>query len=103
MHPKIIKLAGVSYGACQENIKMYAGPGVGDFELIREPDNPHDHKAIRVALFGHFKLGYIPRQIARELAPLMDSGRSFVAEYQFRNQSPYHDQLGLSVKIKELN
>jgi hypothetical protein len=46
---------------------------------------------------------YIPRQIARELAPLMDSGRSFVAEYQFRNQSPYHDQLGLSVKIKELN
>jgi len=54
-----------------------------------------------VALFGHFDFGYIPRQIARELAPLMDSGRNFVAEYQFRNQSPYHDLVGLSVKIKE--
>ena len=103
MYSKIIKLTGVSYGACQENIKKYAGPGVGDFELIREPDNLNDHNAIKVALFSHFGLGYIPRQIARELAPLMDSGRSFVAEYQFRNQSPYHDQLGLSVKIKELN
>ena len=103
MDTKIIKLAGVSYGACQENIKMYAGPGVGDFELIREPDNPYDQKAIKVALFGHYELGYIPRPIARELAPLIDGGRSFVAEYQFRNQSPSHDQLGLSVKIKELN
>ena len=103
MYPEIIRLAGVSHGDCQKNIKLYAGPGVGDFELIREPDNPHDKNAIRVALFGHFKLGYIPRPIARELAPLMDSGRHFVAEYEFRNQSPNYGQIGLTVKIKELN
>ena len=103
MHNRIIKLAGVSHGACQENIKKYAGPGVGDFELVREPDNPYDPNAIKVALFGHFKFGYIPRHIARELAPLMDSGRHFAAEYQFRNGSPYHDLVGLTVKIKEVN
>ena len=101
MFQKHIKLAGTSY--CQENIKKYAGPGVGDFELVREPDNPSDKNAIRVALFGHFKFGYIPRHTARELAPLMDSGRHFVAEYQFRNQHPNYDNIGLTIKIKEVN
>jgi hypothetical protein len=103
MYPKIIKLAGVSHGDCQKNIQMYAGPGVGDFELVREQDNPYDKNAIKVALFGHFELGYIPRQIAKELAPIMDSGMRFVAEYQFRNQSPYHEIVGLTVKIKKEN
>ena len=102
-YPQIIKLAGVSHGACQENIKTYAGPGVGDFELVREPDNPYDENAIRVALFGYFEFGYIPAPIAKKLAPLMDSGRHFVAEYQFRNGSPNYDTIGLTVKIKEVN
>jgi len=101
--PELIKLVGVSYGACQDNIKKYAGPGVGDFELVREPDNPSDKNAIKVALFGHFKFGYIPRQTARELAPLMDSGRHFVAVYQFRNQHSKFDTIGLTVNIKEVN
>ena len=101
--PQIIKLAGVSHGACQDNIKKYAGPGLCDFELVREPDNPSDKNAIRVALFGHFKFGYIPRSIAKEIAPLMDSGRHFVAEYQSRNQHSEYDTIGLTVKIKEVN
>jgi hypothetical protein len=103
MYPKIIKLAGVSHGDCQKNIQMYAGPGVGDFELVREQDNPYDHNAIKVALFGHFKFGYIPASVAKEMAPLMDSGRHFVAEYKARNQHPKHDVIGLTVKIKEVN
>ena len=102
MFPMTLKLAGVQFGACQENIKKFAGPGVGNFELIREPDNPHDKNAIRVALFGHFKFGYIPAPIAKELAPQIDSGMRFVAEYQFRNESPYHDMVGLTIKIKEV-
>ena len=103
MFPLTTKLAGVQFGACQDNIKKYAGPGVGDFELVREQDNNYDKNAIKVALFGHFELGYIPRPIAKELAPLMDNGRCFVAEYQFRNGSPYYDTVGLSVMIKEVN
>jgi len=103
MFPLTTKLAGVQFGACQDNIKKYAGPGVGDFELVREQDNNYDKNAIKVALFGHFELGYIPRPIAKELAPLMDNGRCFIAEYQFRNQSPYHDLVGLTVKLKEVN
>ena len=101
MFPLTIKLAGVKFDACQDNIKKYAGPGVGDFELVREQDNPYDHNAIKVALFGHFKFGYIPASVAKEMAPLMDSGRHFVAEYKARNQHPKHDVIGLTVNIKE--
>jgi hypothetical protein len=101
MFPLTIKLAGVQFGACQDNIKKFAGPGVGDFELVREPDNPADQNAIRVALFGHFELGYVPRPIAKELAPLMDNGRYFVAEYVSRNEHPKYDLIGLTVMIKE--
>ena len=101
MFQEYIILAGTSY--CQENIKKFAGPGIGDYEMVGEPNNPHDKNAIKVALFGHFEFGYIPRSIAKELAPLMDNGGCFVAEYQFRNGSPNYDTIGLTVNIKEVN
>ena len=103
MFPLTTKLAGVQFGACQDNIKKYAGPGVGDFELVREQDNPYDQNAIKVALFGHFEFGYTPGPIAKELAPLMDNGRRFVAEYKSLNQHPKYDLIGLTVTIKEVN
>ena len=103
MFPLTIKLTGVIYGDCQKNIQLYAGPGVGDFELVREPDNPYDKNAIKIALFGHFEFGYIPSPIASKIAPLMDSGKCFEAEYISRNQHPKYDQIGLTVKIIEIN
>ena len=103
MFPLTIKLKGVKFDACQDNIKKYAGPGVGDFELVREPEKPYDQNAIKVALFGHFEFGYIPAPIAKELAPQIDSGRYFEAEYISRNQHPKYDLVGLTVKIKEVN
>ena len=47
----------------------------------REPDNLHDPNAIRVALFGEFFMGYIPKDVAVTLAPLMDAGSEFDAEF----------------------
>jgi hypothetical protein len=46
--------------------------------LEREPVNRHDSNAIRVenALFD--QVGYIPRQVAAWLAPLLDSGRIWI-------------------------
>lgn len=47
---------------------------VGDkLALIREPENPHDPKAVRVEWHGH-KLGYVPRDDNVDLARLMDNG-----------------------------
>lgn len=52
---------------------------VGDaLELIREPDNKHDHNAIRVEWRGH-KLGYVPRAQNSAVAAAMDVGGRLTA------------------------
>jgi hypothetical protein len=98
------KLAGVSYGEHQQNIKLFGNAGelgVGEYELLREPDNPHDQYAVRVC-FGRFCLGYLPKKIARKVAPKMDAGTNMVAEFVSVNRSPVHDLVGMTVKIIEL-
>jgi len=47
--------------------------------LRREPNNPHDPKAIAVFAASGHQLGYLPRRLNEIPANLMDSGRSVVA------------------------
>jgi hypothetical protein len=48
---------------------------VGDTVILeREPDNAHDDNAILVLTDDGTELGYVPRQDARQMAPLLDSG-----------------------------
>ncbi|MGE5318550.1 MAG: HIRAN domain-containing protein [Hyphomicrobiaceae bacterium] len=42
--------------------------------LVREPDNPHDAKAVRVEWRGH-KIGYVPRRENAAVARLLDHGQ----------------------------
>ena len=102
MFPIITKLTGVSFQDAQENINKFGGPGLCAYELVREPDNPHDPNAIRVALFGDIFLGYVPKHIAGSLARMMDNGRSFVAEFYRINKSPVHKTVGVTVRIVEI-
>jgi hypothetical protein len=99
--PKVVKLTGVSFGNAQENIKTFGCPDIRWFALFREPGNQHDPNAIRVALFGEFFMGYVPKEIAHELAPMMDSGIEFDAEFVCVNKHPQHDIVGITVKIIE--
>lgn len=46
--------------------------------LVREPDNPHDARAVRVEWRGH-KIGYVPRRENADVARLMDGGQTLVA------------------------
>jgi len=48
------KTGRVSFGNAQANIKTFGNVHIRWFALVREPDNPHDRNAIRVALFGEF-------------------------------------------------
>lgn len=41
--------------------------------LVREPSNPHDANAVRIAWQGHM-LGYVPRRDNADLARQMDLG-----------------------------
>lgn len=49
--------------------------------LEREPANPKDSNAIKVLGNGHM-LGYVPRQLAAELACLMDKGIPLLARLE---------------------
>ncbi len=52
---------------------------VGDaLTLIREPDNAHDARAVRVEWQGH-KIGYVPRRENIDVARFMDGGETLVA------------------------
>lgn len=64
-------LAGFQY---HQGGKLWENMKVGDaLQLVREPDNPYDPRAIRVDWQGH-KLGYVPRRENADIARLMDKG-----------------------------
>lgn len=64
-------LAGFRY---YEGKQLWSEMKVGDaLQLVREPDNSHDTKAVRVEWQGH-KLGYVPRADNEALARFMDHG-----------------------------
>ena len=55
--------------------QMRAGDALA---LVREPDNPHDARAVRVEWRGH-KIGYVPRRENADVARLLDRGQALTA------------------------
>ena len=100
MQNNTTKLSGVTFEDAQENIKLFGCWDIGWYAMIREPNNPHDPNAIRVAAVGKF-LGYIPKDIARTVAPQMDEGSNLMARFVCRNEAPYYNTVGLTVEIVE--
>ena len=99
--PITTKLAGVSFGDAQQNINQFGCADIGSYALIREPDNLYDPNAIKVSLFDIWFLGYVPKNIAKDLGPLMDEGRTFLAMFICRNEHPTEELVGLTVRIVE--
>ena len=103
MFPITTRLSGVTYDEAQTNIKRFGCADIRTYALIREPENAHDSNAIRVALFGHYYMGYIPKHISRNLAPVIDSGGRLIAEFVGRNEHPHHDVVGLTIRIVQVS
>lgn len=69
-------LAGFQYHAGKT---LWPQMKVGDaLSLVREPDNTHDAKAVRVEWQGH-KIGYVPRRENAAVARFMDGGQVLAA------------------------
>jgi hypothetical protein len=98
---KNVKLAGVSFGDCQKHIHNWGWKEFGNYDLIREPDNPYDANCIGVYAGGHH-LGYLPKDMAAGLAPQMDTGKEYKAGFVCRNEHPYGGYIGLTVDIYEV-
>jgi hypothetical protein len=78
-------LAGSQYYAVAESWREMR---VGDrLDLIREPDNRHDARAIRVEWRGR-KLGYVPRAENRAVAAALDQGERLVARISRLTEHP---------------
>lgn len=101
MFPLITKLAGVQFDNAQKNIKKFCCKEIPNYALIREPENPFDGNAVRV-IIGDLYFGYLPKTIARKVAPYMDNGTHLIAELIRINESPYHDTIGMTVRIIEV-
>lgn len=76
------KIHGVSHGNRQKLLKQLR-PGQ-PLQLIREPNNPHDHNAIMVCVTSGLlrrsqQLGYLSADIAERYAPHLDAGGNMSA------------------------
>ena len=95
------KLAGVTFDNCQANIRQWGCSDIGTYAVVREPNNPYDSNAVRISLFDIWEMGYLPSHVARKVAPLMDSGRNFRAEFVCINEYAPYENVGLTVRIIE--
>lgn len=102
------KVMGTHIGKRAEHIHRYVVRG-SKFVLEREPTNEYDENAIRVLLSvrkgAHLlDLGYVPRQRAAEIAPLMDAGGEFEATFRTKIISRKTGGLiGLYLNLEKLN
>jgi hypothetical protein len=97
-----IRLKGVDYEPQKSNVEKWGWPGsIPSFILNREKDHINDPNAIGV-YFTIDRIGYIPKELAAELAPKMDQGHQFDAILEKRNTSLYGTKVGLTVSIVEV-
>jgi HIRAN domain-containing protein len=97
-----IRVAGVA-GAARHHADALAAEDVGPgrpLELRRDPGNEHDPSAIAVHGPGGEQVGWVPREIAAELASALDAGEP-IAAVVLREQraSPRDPRSGLTMLL----
>jgi hypothetical protein len=66
-------------------------------EFFREPDNPHDEKAIVIKNTDGVKVGYVPRKDNVVFARLMDAGKLLFARITSKEMNG--DWLNMNIRI----
>ena len=97
-----LRVAGVA-GAAAHHADVLATDAVEPgrpLELRRDPDNPHDPNAISVHVPGGDQAGWVPRELAAELAPQLDAGEPWSAVVlRERRASPRDPRTGLTMLL----
>ncbi len=70
--------AGISHEGRSEIVESYIEAGTLIY-LVREPSNPFDANAVALRSPQGYSVGYVPREDAELMAPLLDEGASHVA------------------------
>jgi hypothetical protein len=95
---RVVGVAGAGRHHADALASDAAQPGA-ELELRRDPENPHDANAIAVhGAGGGEQLGWVPREVAAELAPEMDAGASWTAvALREQRRSPRDPRHGLTM------
>ena len=76
-----------------------AAPG-SELTLRRDPSNEHDPHAVAVLVSGGEQLGWVPREVAAELAGDLDAGRRWSAVVlRERRDSPRDPRSGVTMLL----
>lgn len=93
------KIMGVSFEGRQDVVAGIV-PGV-DLQLEREPANQFDGNAIAVR-YGNLQLGFLRKQIAKHLAPLIDSGIAYGARVEHVTGGTAGKNFGVNIRVFRL-
>ena len=89
-------VAGTTYIDGIEELAPFLNEG-DRLEFYREPDNPHDHRAIVIKNSDGVKLGYVPRRDNIVFSRLMDAGKLLFGRVSSKEMQG--EWLKLDVKI----
>ena len=93
-----LRVASVAGAGFHHTIGDAAAPGRA-LELRRDPANEHDANAIEV-LAGGDLIGFVPRELAQELAPQLDAGCPWAAiSLREARDSPRDPRTGLTMLL----
>lgn len=94
------KVAGVSFDGRQRIVRQTR---VGEnLSLVRDPNNPYDRNAIMVLNSRGNQLGFIPKEIASDLASDMDSGSKYIATVTAITGTNPGDTMGVNILVKQI-
>jgi hypothetical protein len=97
-----LRVAGVAGAAAHHDDALQSGavgPGAA-LGLRRDAANPHDANAIAVHAPGGEQLGWVPRDVAAELAPRLDAGEPWSAVVlREQRASPRDPRTGLTMLL----
>jgi hypothetical protein len=98
-----LRVAGVAGAGAHHAAALQTGdvaPGE-PLELRRDADNPHDPNAVAVhPAGGGEQVGWVPREVAAELAPELDAGRAWSAVVlREQRPSPRDPRTGLTMLL----
>jgi hypothetical protein len=94
-----LRIASVA-GAARHHAEALELPALGGaLTLRRDPGNEHDANAIQV-VFDSEQIGWVPRELAEELAPELDAGRAWsAAVLREQRPSPRDPRSGLTMLL----
>jgi single-stranded-DNA-specific exonuclease len=91
------KIVGVSFDG-RQNVAAGLTPG-HELELRRQADNPVDPNAIAV-YYGNLQIGFLRKQIAKHVAPLIDGGIRYTARIEHVTGGKDGKNYGVNIRVE---